>query len=39
MRTLPLAADWADVGYSYTLMAASSVKDYVNSNAGALLSF
>ncbi|KAG9122324.1 hypothetical protein FRC07_001359 [Ceratobasidium sp. 392] len=34
-----LATSWNSVGYSYTLTATSSVKSYVNSNAGAKLSF
>ncbi|CAE6484723.1 unnamed protein product [Rhizoctonia solani] len=34
-----LTTTWNSVGYSYTLTATSSVKAYVNSNAGAKLSF
>ncbi|KAG8677974.1 hypothetical protein FRC09_020235 [Ceratobasidium sp. 395] len=34
-----LATSWSSVGYSYSLTATSSVKSYVNSNAGAKLSF
>ncbi|CAE6494300.1 unnamed protein product [Rhizoctonia solani] len=34
-----LTTSWNSVGYSYTLTATSSVKSYVNSNAGAKLSF
>ncbi|KDN41220.1 hypothetical protein RSAG8_07634, partial [Rhizoctonia solani AG-8 WAC10335] len=34
-----LTTSWSSVGYSYTLTATSSVKSYVNSNAGAKLSF
>ncbi|KAG8737252.1 hypothetical protein FRC10_008402 [Ceratobasidium sp. 414] len=34
-----LTTTWSSVGYSYTLTATSSVKSYVNSNAGAKLSF
>ncbi|ELU35760.1 pectate lyase domain-containing protein [Rhizoctonia solani AG-1 IA] len=30
---------WSSVGYSYSLTAVGSVKSYVNSNAGAKLSF
>ncbi|KAG8769356.1 hypothetical protein FRC12_005009 [Ceratobasidium sp. 428] len=34
-----LTTSWSSVGYSYSLTATSSVKSYVNSNAGAKLSF
>ncbi|KAG9090401.1 hypothetical protein FS749_000547 [Ceratobasidium sp. UAMH 11750] len=34
-----LTTTWSSVGYSYTLTAVGSVKSYVNSNAGAKLSF
>ncbi|KAG9077348.1 hypothetical protein FRC06_008965 [Ceratobasidium sp. 370] len=34
-----LTTSWSSVGYSYTLTATSSVKSYVNANAGAKLSF
>ncbi|CAE6496866.1 unnamed protein product [Rhizoctonia solani] len=34
-----LTTTWNSVGYSYTLTAVGSVKSYVNSNAGAILSF
>ncbi|KAG9076233.1 hypothetical protein FS749_012017 [Ceratobasidium sp. UAMH 11750] len=34
-----LTTSWSSVGYSYTLTATGSVKSYVNSNAGAKLSF
>ncbi|CAE6488121.1 unnamed protein product, partial [Rhizoctonia solani] len=34
-----LSTSWSSVGYSYSLTATSSVKSYVNSNAGAKLSF
>ncbi|CAE6439967.1 unnamed protein product [Rhizoctonia solani] len=34
-----LTTTWSSVGYSYTLTATTSVKAYVNSNAGAKLSF
>ncbi|KAG8731782.1 hypothetical protein FRC10_001452 [Ceratobasidium sp. 414] len=34
-----LTTTWSSVGYSYTLTATSSVKSYVNSNAGAKLVF
>ncbi|KAH7343141.1 polysaccharide lyase family 1 protein [Rhizoctonia solani] len=34
-----LTTTWNSVGYSYTLTATSSVKSYVNDNAGAKLSF
>ncbi|CAE6423587.1 unnamed protein product [Rhizoctonia solani] len=34
-----LSTSWSSVGYSYTLTATGSVKSYVNSNAGAKLSF
>ncbi|KAG9101852.1 hypothetical protein FRC06_002555 [Ceratobasidium sp. 370] len=33
------STSWNAVGYSYSLTATSSVKSYVNSNAGAILSF
>ncbi|KAG9122068.1 hypothetical protein FRC07_001700, partial [Ceratobasidium sp. 392] len=33
------ATSWSAVGYSYTLTATASTKSYVNSNAGAILSF
>ncbi|QRV80559.1 pectate lyase [Ceratobasidium sp. AG-Ba] len=34
-----ISTSWSSVGYSYSLMATGSVKSYVNSNAGAKLSF
>ncbi|CCO31624.1 putative pectate lyase A [Rhizoctonia solani AG-1 IB] len=34
-----LTTSWSSVGYSYSLTAVGSVKSYVNSNAGAILSF
>ncbi|KAG8704608.1 hypothetical protein FRC09_003437 [Ceratobasidium sp. 395] len=33
------STSWSNVGYSYSLTAVGSVKSYVNSNAGAKLSF